>query len=85
MMMSELLQIRRAVPWSCNTNHQIMYEKPGMGNRMAEEERKDFLANDRNRLLARIEFINEKDEPNIIPTGYYFDGQPSANTNATHL
>ena len=41
-----------------------MYEKPGMGNRMAEEERKDFLANDRNKLLAHIEFINEKAEPN---------------------
>jgi len=62
-----------------------MYENPGMANPMTEEERKDFLAYDRNRLLARIEFINEKDEPNIIPTGYYFDGQPSANTNATHL
>ena len=47
MMISDLLQIRRTVTWDCNTNHEIVYENPGMGNPMTEEERKDFLANDR--------------------------------------
>jgi hypothetical protein len=51
---------------------------------MTEEETKNFLANnDKNKLLAHIEFIDEKGEPNVIPTGYYFDDQPSAKHNAT--
>jgi hypothetical protein len=47
---------------------------------MTEEETKDFLANDKNNLL---EFIDEKRKPNLIPTGYYFDDQPSAKHIAT--
>lgn len=43
-----------------------------------EEEIKKFLANnDKNKSLARLEFVDEKGEPNAIPTGYYFDGEPN--------
>jgi hypothetical protein len=59
----------------------VVNANPGMGNPMTEEETKNFLANnDKNELL---EFIDEKKEPNLIPTGYYFDDQPSATHNAT--
>ncbi|HXX98981.1 MAG TPA: hypothetical protein VEL11_17950 [Candidatus Bathyarchaeia archaeon] len=54
----------------------VINVNPGMANH--QEERKDFMANDENKLLARIEFIDEKGEPNVIPTGYYFDVQPNA-------
>jgi hypothetical protein len=56
----------------------VVNVNPGMANAMTEEERKDFMANDENKLLARIEFIDEKGEPNVIPTDYYFDVQPNA-------
>ena len=42
-----------------------------MVNPITEEEIKNFLANnDKNKLLARLEFVDEKVEPNAIPTGY---------------
>jgi hypothetical protein len=50
---------------------------PGMGNLMAKEERKDFMASDKNKLLVRIEFIDEKGEPNAISAGCYFDVKPN--------
>ena len=43
------------------------------GDPMAEEEIKNFLADNNNNLLIRIGLIDEKGEPNVIPTGYYFD------------
>lgn len=59
----------------------VVNTNPGMGNPMTEEEMKNFLANnDKNNLP---EFIDEKREPNVIPTGYYFDDQTSAKHNAT--
>jgi hypothetical protein len=51
---------------------------PGMANPMTEEQRKDFMASNKNKLLARIEFIDEKGEPNAISAGCYFDAQPNA-------
>jgi hypothetical protein len=53
----------------------ILHAHPGIGEPMTEEETKNFLANDNdnNNLLVRIGFIDEKAEPNVIPTGYYFD------------
>jgi hypothetical protein len=56
----------------------VVNANPGMANPMTEEERKDFMANVENKLLARIEFIYEKGEPNAISAGYYFDVQPNA-------
>ena len=59
----------------------VVNANPGMANPMTEEETKNFLANnDKNELL---ECIDEKREPNLIPTRYYFDDQPSAKRNAT--
>jgi hypothetical protein len=78
MMMSELLQIRRIVSGGYNTTMKVVNTTPGIGNPMTEEERKDFMPNDENKLLARIELIDETGEPNVIPTGYYFDIQPNA-------
>jgi hypothetical protein len=78
MMMSELMQIRRIVSGGYNTSMKVVNAIPGMANPMTEEERKDFLANGKNKLLARIEFIDEKGEPNIIPAGCYLDGEPNA-------
>ena len=50
----------------------IVHAHPGIGDPMTEEEMKNFLANNNN-LLVRIGLIDEKGEPNVIPTGYYFD------------
>ena len=50
----------------------IVNTNPGMDVPMTEEET-NFLANN-NKLIASIGFIDEKGEPNVIPTGcYYFD------------
>ena len=62
---------------------EVVNANPGMANPMTEEERNDFLANDKNKLLARIEFIDEKGEPNIIPAGCYFDVQSNAKQHST--
>jgi uncharacterized pyridoxamine 5'-phosphate oxidase family protein len=43
---------------------------------MTEEETKDFLANNANNLLMRIGTIDEKGEPNVTVTAFYFD-EPS--------
>ena len=61
----------------------VVNANPGMANPMTEEERKDFLANDKNKLLACIEFIDETGEPNIISAGCYFDVQPNAKQHST--
>jgi hypothetical protein len=61
----------------------VVNANPGMANPMTEEESKDFMANDKNKLLARIKFIHEKGEPNIIPTGCYFDVQSNAKQHLT--
>jgi hypothetical protein len=51
----------------------VINAHPGISNPMTEQETKNFLADDNNKLLARIGFIDEKGEPNVIPTGYYFE------------
>jgi Pyridoxamine 5'-phosphate oxidase len=51
----------------------IVHAHPGTGDPMTEEKMKNFLVNDNNNLLVRIGFIDQKGEPNVIPTGYYFD------------
>jgi nitroimidazol reductase NimA-like FMN-containing flavoprotein (pyridoxamine 5'-phosphate oxidase superfamily) len=51
----------------------IISAHPGISGPMTEEEIKNFLANNNNNLLIRIGLIDEKGEPNVIPTGYYFD------------
>jgi uncharacterized pyridoxamine 5'-phosphate oxidase family protein len=43
---------------------------------MTEEETKNFLANNANNLLMRIGTIDEKGEPNVTVTAFYFD-EPS--------
>jgi general stress protein 26 len=43
---------------------------------MTEEETKDFLSNNANNLLMRIGTIDEKGEPNVSVTAFYFD-EPS--------
>ena len=43
---------------------------------MTEEETKNFLANSANNLLMRIGTIDEKGEPNVTVTAFYFD-EPS--------
>jgi hypothetical protein len=58
----------------------VVNANPGMANPMTEEERKDFLANDKNKLLACIEG-KEEGEPNIISAGCYFDVQPAETLN----
>lgn len=40
---------------------------------MTEEETKNFIANNNNDLLIQIEIINEKGEPKVVPSAYYFD------------
>ena len=49
----------------------IVHAHPGIGEPMTEEETKNSLSNDNNNLLVCIGFIDEKGEPNVIPTGYY--------------
>ena len=43
---------------------------------MTEEETKNFLANNTNNLLMRMGTIDEKGEPNVTVTAFYFD-EPS--------
>ena len=43
---------------------------------MTEEETKNFLANNANNLLMRLGTIDEKGEPNVTVTAFYFD-EPS--------
>jgi len=40
---------------------------------MTEEYVKNFLTNNNGRLLIHMGTIDEKGEPNVFPTGYYFD------------
>ena len=47
-----------------------------MSETMTEEETKNFLANNANNLLMRIGTIDEKGEPNVTVTAFYFD-EPS--------
>ena len=55
----------------------VLNANPGIANPTTEEERKDFMASDKNKLLVRIEFIDEKGEPNAISAGCYFDVKPN--------
>jgi nitroimidazol reductase NimA-like FMN-containing flavoprotein (pyridoxamine 5'-phosphate oxidase superfamily) len=41
---------------------------------MTEEDVKNFLTNNNRRLLIHIGTVDEKGEPIVFPTGYYFDG-----------
>jgi predicted pyridoxine 5'-phosphate oxidase superfamily flavin-nucleotide-binding protein len=45
----------------------------GANPRMTEEDVKNFLTNNNGRLLIHIGTVDEKGEPNVFPTGYYFD------------
>ena len=47
-----------------------------VSEKMTEEETKNFLANNANNLLMRIGTIDEKGEPNVTVTAFYFD-EPS--------
>jgi nitroimidazol reductase NimA-like FMN-containing flavoprotein (pyridoxamine 5'-phosphate oxidase superfamily) len=40
---------------------------------MTEENVKNFLTNNNGRLLIHLGTVDEKGEPNVFPTGYYFD------------
>lgn len=40
---------------------------------MTEEHVKNFLTYNNGRLLIHIGIVDEKGEPNVFPTGYYFD------------
>ena len=56
----------------------IVHAHPGIDGPMTEAETK-FLADDNNNLLVRLGFIDEKWEPNVIPTAYYFDSISNKN------
>ncbi len=56
-----------------NKEMKIINAYPGMGDRTTEEEVRNFMANNDNKLLIRLGFIDEKGEPNVIPLAYYFD------------
>ena len=47
----------------------------GVSSPMTEEEARNFMTNDNsnNRLLVHLGMVDEKGEPSVIPTGYYFD------------
>ena len=45
----------------------------GGSPQMTEEGVKNFLTNNNGRLLIHMGTIDEKGEPNVFPTGYYFD------------
>jgi general stress protein 26 len=53
----------------------VIDAEPGVGSPMTEEEAKNFMANNNgnSRLLVHLGMVDEKGEPNVIPTGYYFD------------
>jgi hypothetical protein len=69
--MFELLQIRRTVSWGLKQMMmKVVNTNPGMGNPMTEEEMKNFLANNDKNIL--LEFIDEKREPNLTKSNYYW-------------
>lgn len=43
---------------------------PGMDEPMTEEEVKNFMTNNENKLLIRLGIISEREEPNVIPLAY---------------
>lgn len=49
----------------------ILNASPGFGSPLNEQEIKDFLAN--SKLNVHLGTVDEKQEPNIHPTWYYFD------------
>jgi nitroimidazol reductase NimA-like FMN-containing flavoprotein (pyridoxamine 5'-phosphate oxidase superfamily) len=49
----------------------ILNASPGFGTQLTEEEIKNFLGN--NKLNLHIGTIDNKGDPNIHPTWYYFD------------
>ncbi len=51
---------------------------------MTEDETKNFLANNSNNLLMHIGTIDEKGEPNVTVTAFYFD-EPSEKIYVTTL
>jgi Pyridoxamine 5'-phosphate oxidase len=53
----------------------VIDAEPGVGSPMTEEEAKNFMANNNgnSRLLVHLGMVDGKEEPNVIPTGYYFD------------
>jgi Pyridoxamine 5'-phosphate oxidase len=51
----------------------IISAHPGASEQMTREQVNEFLVNRNNDLLLRMGFIDEKGEPNVTPTGYYFD------------
>lgn len=53
----------------------VIDAEPGISSPMTEEDVKNFMANNNSdsRLLIHIGTVDEKGEPSVIPTGYYFD------------
>ena len=51
----------------------VINANPGMGASMIEEEAKDFMVNNSKKLLIHIATVDQKGEPNVTPTAYYFD------------
>jgi general stress protein 26 len=53
----------------------VIDAEPGVGSPMTEEEAKNFMANanGNGHLLIHIGTVDDKGEPNVNPTGYYFD------------
>ena len=45
----------------------------GGSPQMTQEDVKDFLTDNNGRLLTHMGTVDEKGEPNVFPTGYYFD------------
>jgi uncharacterized pyridoxamine 5'-phosphate oxidase family protein len=51
----------------------IINAQPGFSAPMTEEDAKNFLANNNNKLLIHLATVDQKGEPTVAPTGYYFD------------
>jgi uncharacterized pyridoxamine 5'-phosphate oxidase family protein len=51
----------------------IQYEKLRLPCPMTEEDAKNFMANNNGNLLIHISIVDQKGEPNVTPTAYYFD------------
>jgi general stress protein 26 len=54
----------------------VVDAEPGVGSPMTEEEAKNFMANNNDGdspLLIHIGMVDDKGEPNVTPTAYYFD------------
>jgi nitroimidazol reductase NimA-like FMN-containing flavoprotein (pyridoxamine 5'-phosphate oxidase superfamily) len=58
--------------------------QPGFSAPMTEEDAENFLANNNDKLLLHLATVDQKGEPTVAPTGYYFDADTNKIYIATH-